>query len=292
MMALSLKEIAGWCEINHKEFWEYMLYDDMNERNISKEESFAQMQLAFETMESAIDTYRPERVSASGLVGGNGALLDRYFETADHSESIQAPLSGTFTKEAMSVALKMAESNACMRRIVAAPTAGACGVIPAVLIPYYHQKKCSKDDVIKALYVSGAIGQVISERASISGAAGGCQAEIGSASAMAAGALTFLQGGSTEQICHAAALALKGLLGLVCDPVGGLVEVPCVKRNVIGTVNAISCTDMVMAGIISRIPPDEVIDAMAEIGEKMDSSLRETALGGLATTPTGQKFHK
>ena len=192
----------------------------------------------------------------------------------------------------MVIALKMAESNACMRRIVAAPTAGSCGVIPAVLIPYYEAKLASKEDIVKALFVSGAIGQVIADRASISGAQGGCQAEIGSASAMAAGALTFLQGGDAKQICNAAALALKGLLGLVCDPVAGLVEIPCVKRNVIGTVNAVSCTDMAIAGVESKIPPDEVIDAMGEVGDKMDASLKETALGGLAVTPAAIKIAK
>lgn len=172
-------------------------------------------------------------------------------------------------------------------------TAGSCGVIPAVLLPYYEMKQVPKEEILKALFVTGGIGEVIAQRASISGAEGGCQAEIGSASAMAAGALVYLQGGSDEQICHAAALALKGLLGLVCDPVAGLVEIPCVKRNVLGCVNAISCADMAMAGIQSRIPPDEVIDAMQEVGCKMDSSFRETALGGLAATRTGQEImHK
>lgn len=291
-MALSLQAIITWCETNHKEFWEYMLYDDMRERNISREESVVQMQQIFEAMEHAINTYEPTRLSNSKLVGGNGDLLDKYFNNEYNESNPLKPLCGSFTGEAMTVALKMAEANACMQRIVAAPTAGSCGVIPAVLIPFYRQKKHNKDNIIKALYVCGAIGQVISERAGISGAAGGCQAEIGAASAMAAGALTFLQGGSAKQICHAAALALKGLLGLVCDPVGGLVEVPCVKRNVLGTVNAIACTDMVMAGIISKIPPDEVIDAMAEIGEKMDCSLKETSIGGLAATPTGMRYKK
>lgn len=172
-------------------------------------------------------------------------------------------------------------------------TAGSCGVIPAVLLPYYEMKQVPKEEILKALFVTGGIGEVIAQRASISGAEGGCQAEIGSASAMAAGALVYLQGGSDEQICHAAALALKGLLGLVCDPVAGLVKIPCVKRNVLGCVNAISCADMAMAGIQSRIPPDEVIDAMQEVGCKMDSAFRETALGGLAATKTGQEImHK
>ena len=183
-------------------------------------------------------------------------------------------------------ALQMGESNACMKRIVAAPTAGACGVLPAVLIPLFRDDP----NTIRALFVAAGIGQVIATRASIAGASGGCQAEIGSASAMAAGALTALGGGIPSQITHAAAMALKNLLGLVCDPVGGLVEVPCVKRYVIGSVNALSAADMALAGIISRIPPDQVIDAMREVGDQMHPSLRETGQGGLANTPAAREW--
>lgn len=282
-MALSLQEIISWCREEGKEFWEYMLYDDMRERGVLREESLSYMETIFDTMLHTVKTYRQERLSTSGLVGAEGGKMEAYLKKG-------STLCGSFMGNAMSTALKMAESNACMRRIVAAPTAGSCGVLPAVLIPYYEMKQTDKREIIKALYVAGGIGEVIAQRASISGAQGGCQAEIGSASAMAAGALVYLEGGSGEQICHGAALALKGLLGLVCDPVAGLVEIPCVKRNVLGAVNAISCADMAMAGIKSMIPPDEVIDAMQEIGTKMDSAFRETALGGLATTATGQEI--
>ena len=294
-MTLSLNDILAWCEKEKKEFWQYMLYDDIRERGITMEESFQTMEDTFDAMCHTINTYKVERISVSGLVGSDGGILEKYQKESEDNLNKQGKkpaLCGSFMGDAMVIALKMAESNACMRRIVAAPTAGACGVIPAVLIPYYEAKLTSKEDIVKALFVSGAIGQVIADRASISGAQGGCQAEIGSASAMAAGALTFLQGGDAKQICNAAALALKGLLGLVCDPVAGLVEIPCVKRNVIGTVNAVSCTDMAMAGVESKIPPDEVIDAMAEVGDKMDVSLKETALGGLAVTPTAIKIAK
>ncbi|CDM69859.1 L-serine dehydratase,iron-sulfur-dependent,alpha subunit [Clostridium bornimense] len=294
-MALSLNDILIWCEEEGKEFWQYMLYDDMRERGITMEESFHKMEDTFDAMCHTINTYKIERMSASGLVGSDGGILEKYQNESEENLNKQGKkpaLCGSFMADAMVIALKMAESNACMRRIVAAPTAGSCGVIPAVLIPYYEAKLASKEDIVKALFVSGAIGQVIADRASISGAQGGCQAEIGSASAMAAGALTFLQGGDAKQICNAAALALKGLLGLVCDPVAGLVEIPCVKRNVIGTVNAVSCTDMAIAGVESKIPPDEVIDAMGEVGDKMDASLKETALGGLAVTPTAIKIAK
>jgi L-serine dehydratase len=182
----------------------------------------------------------------------------------------------------------MAESNACMRRIVAAPTAGACGVLPAVLLPLYYREELSQQQVLEALYVASGIGAVVAHRASIAGASGGCQAEIGTASAMAAGALVALRGGDARAIAHAVSMTLKNLMGLVCDPVAGLVEVPCVKRNVIGAMNAISAADMALAGIESRIPVDEVIDAMGEVGRRMPMELRETALGGLAATPTGQ----
>ena len=181
----------------------------------------------------------------------------------------------------------MAESNACMRRIVAAPTAGACGVLPAVLLPLCKYEELSQHQLLEALYVASGIGAVIAYRACIAGASGGCQAEIGTASAMAAGALVALRGGDGQQIGHAVAMALKNLMGLICDPVAGLVEVPCVKRNVIGAVNAVSVADMAMAGITSQIPVDEVIDAMGEVGRRMPVEFRETALGGLAATPTG-----
>ena len=167
-------------------------------------------------------------------------------------------------------------------------TAGACGVLPAVLLPLCKYEELNQRQILEALYVASGIGAVIAYRACIAGAAGGCQAEIGTASAMAAGALVALRGGSGQQICHAVAMALKNLLGLICDPVAGLVEVPCVKRNVIGAMNAVSAADMALAGVVGHIPADEVIDAMAEVGNAMSKDLRETGIGGLAGTPTGR----
>ena len=198
-------------------------------------------------------------------------------------------MSGGYVSEVIAEALSMAESNACMRRIVAAPTAGACGVLPAVLLPLCKYEELSQHRILEALYVASGIGAVIAYKACIAGASGGCQAEIGTASAMAAGALVALRDGTGQQIGHAVAMALKNLMGLVCDPVAGLVEVPCVKRNVIGAVNAISAADMALAGIESRIPVDEVIDAMGQVGRRMPVEFRETALGGLAATPTGRR---
>lgn len=282
----SLQDIVSICETEGKKFWYVVLQDDVQERHITEKDSLNTMMSTWQAMLAASKNYDASLRSNSGLVGGDGAKMDAYrLKTTDS-------LCGDFVLRVMTGALQMGESNACMKRIVAAPTAGACGVLPAVLVPYYQLGKCTLEDVIHALYVAAGIGQVIAHRASISGAAGGCQAEIGSASAMAAGALTFLQGGSASQIAHSAAMALKNLLGLVCDPVAGLVEVPCVKRNVIGAVNALSCSDMVMAGIVSKIPPDQVIDAMKEVGDKMDASLRETALGGLSATPFAMDFQE
>ena len=200
------------------------------------------------------------------------------------------PLCGSFLQSVIATALKVGEHNACMGRIVAAPTAGASGVMPAVLIPLQHKEGLSDQTMVECLYVAAGFGQVIAARASISGAEGGCQAEVGSASGMAAAALVHARGGPPAQMASACAMALQNVLGLVCDPVAGLVEVPCVKRNVMGAVNALACADMALAGIAGAIPCDEVIDAMASIGRCLPASLRETGEGGLAATPTGRKL--
>ena len=227
--------------------------------------------------------YRADRRSHSGLVGGDAAL----------EEQADTGLCDPFVRSVIATALKVCECNACMRRIVAAPTAGlhftagASGVLPAVLLPLQRRDSLPDERMIQALYVAAAFGQVIAERASISGAEGGCQAEVGSASAMAAAALVHVMGGSGEQMAHACAMALANVLGLVCDPVAGLVEVPCVKRNVMGAMNALSCAEMALAGITNAIPCDEVIDAMRAVGDALPESLRETGTGGLAATPTG-----
>ena len=196
-------------------------------------------------------------------------------------------LCGDFIGKVMEKALKTGESNACMKRIVAAPTAGSCGVVPAVFLSVEEERHFTEDKMVEALYVAAGIGGVIASRAFLAGAAGGCQAEIGSASSMAAGGVAYLLGGDARAIANAAALAMKNLLGLACDPVAGLVEVPCVKRNVMGAVNALTSADLTMAGIFSKIPPDEVFDAMRAIGRSMHEDIRETGKGGLAGTPTG-----
>lgn len=281
----SLENILSICTEMGKELWEVILEDDMEERMVTRQESMERMKQLYLTMKNSDAAYNKNLISASGLVGGDGNKMDRAIADG-------RLISGYFNGEVIAKALKMGESNACMKKIVAAPTAGSCGVIPAVLLTYETQYNAPLDRMLEAMYVASGIGEVIAARAFLAGAAGGCQAEIGSASAMAAGALTYLNGGSNEAIAHAAAMALKNLLGLVCDTVGGLVEVPCVKRNVIGAVNAIASADMAVAGIISRIPPDEVIDAMRDVGEALPKSLRETGEGGLAATPTGRIIMK
>ena len=285
MVLDSMKQIFECSEQEQIPFWEVVLRYDMDLRQVSRQASMAKMLSTWEAIQEAADSYTGTQRSVSGLVGGDGLKMRMYMR---RGESICGDLIG----EAIVQAISMAESNACMRRIVAAPTAGSCGVVPAVLLALRRQEDYTQHQLLEALYVASGIAAVIAYRASISGAAGGCQAEIGTASAMAAGALVALRGGTNGQIGHAVAIALKNLMGLVCDPVAGLVEVPCVKRNVVGAVNAISAADMALAGIESRIPVDEVIDAMGEVGRRMPVEFRETALGGLAATPTGERLKR
>ena len=222
---------------------------------------------------------------AAGLAGGDGEKLHCYNAAGKN-------IAGEYIGLVMEKAVKMGESNACMKRIVAAPTAGACGVIPAVFLAYQEYFRAEEQKMVEAMYLTAGIGAVIAENASIAGASGGCQAEIGSASAMAAAGLAYLQGGDDEQIVNAMAFALKNMLGLTCDPVCGLVEVPCIKRNSAGAVNAVTSAQMALAGVCSAIAPDEVIDTMRRIGNALPACLKETSEGGLATTPSAQKVRE
>ena len=274
-----IEEILKIAEEKQQEFWQVIIDNDCRERCVSFDDSFSQMEKMLDAMINADNTYSPSLKSPSGLSGGDGAKLEAYRKQENR-------LVGTFLTMVMEKAVKMGESNACMKRIVAAPTAGSCGVIPAVLLTYLEQKKPPKEKIIQALFVSAGIGEVIANTASISGAEGGCQAEIGSASSMAAGAVTYLEGGTNEQIATAAALAMKNMLGLTCDPVAGLVEVPCIKRNVSGAVNAIISSQMALAGLKSAIPVDEVFETMGRIGRLIPPCLRETSEEGLAVTPS------
>lgn len=240
------------------------------------------LQRALDIMRGAVERgMRGDLRSASGLVGGDAAKL---------REGPPGPLAGTLFRDVLARALAVQEVNAAMGVIVAAPTAGGAGVLPAVLTGLAASRALDDDRLVDALATAGLIGAVIAERASLSGAEGGCQAETGAAAAMAAGAATEMCGGTPAQAGHATALAMQGTLGLICDPLGGLVEIPCVFRNATGAAIAMAAIEMALAGIEFRIPVDEVIDTMGEIGRSMDVRYRETAGGGLAATPTGRRL--
>lgn len=221
--------------------------------------------------------------SASGLTGGDAYKMN---EAVKANKNICGKIFG----EAMVKALAVSQTNACMGRIVAAPTAGSCGILPAALLTISEERAIPEEEVVMSLFTASAVGIIIATNASIAGAEGGCQAECGAASAMAAAALVELCGGTARQSEHACAIALKNILGLVCDPVAGLVEIPCIKRNAAGVANAFVAAELALAGIESAIPADEVIIAMKKIGDAMSSTLKETAEGGLAATPTGRKL--
>ena len=267
----------------NQDLCDIIIHSDCVDRGVTKEASFEKMRALYAAIRRAKAGYDPALRSASGMVGGDGAKMRAYVQSGK-------TICGDYIGQVIAQALEMGESNACMKCIVAAPTAGSCGVLPAVLLPYQAREGLDDDAMVRAMYVAGAIGQVVAAKASIAGAAGGCQAEIGTASAMGAAALCYLGGGDAQAVCHAAAIAIKSILGLVCDPIAGLVEVPCVKRNAAGAMIAMSSADMALAGIRSAVPPDEVILAMREVGDKMDVSLKETGVGGVAGTPFGQKI--
>ena len=267
----------------NRDISDVIIESDCVDRGVTKAESFEKMRGLYAAIRRARAGYDPKLRSASGMVGGDGAKMRVYVQKG-------RTICGDYIGQVIAQALEMGESNACMKCIVAAPTAGSCGVLPAVLLPYQAREGLDDDAMVRAMYVAGAIGQVVAAKASIAGAAGGCQAEIGTASAMGAAALCYLGGGDAQAVCHAAAIAIKSMLGLVCDPIAGLVEVPCVKRNAAGAMIAMSSADMALAGIRSAVPPDEVILAMREVGDKMDVSLKETGVGGVAGTPFGQKI--
>ncbi len=242
------------------------------------------MRLRLEVMKkSAADGLARPVKSLSGLSGGNAYKFARWMR--DYT-----PLTGPVLSKAVARAMAVNEVNAGMGCIVATPTAGSAGILPATLLTLQETHGFSDDDLVNALYTASGIGSVIVQRAHVSGAAGGCQAETGSAAAMAAGAAVQLLGGAPKQSAHAVAITLKNMLGLICDPVAGLVEIPCVKRNAAGVAQCFIAVDLAMAGVESAIPADEVIDAMASVGSRMDERFRETAQGGLAATPTGKRL--
>lgn len=282
----SIKDLIDLCESENKKISEVMIESEVEENNYSREEIYNQMKKNLQVMSEAIDRgIIQTNKSRSGLSGGDSNKLSMYLKKGNH-------LSGTTILDAVCYSLATSEVNAAMGVIVATPTAGSVGILPGTIFATAKKLNLSENDMINGLFTAGAIGLIIANNATISGASGGCQAEIGSATAMAAAAIVEMAGGTPRESAEALALALKNMLGLACDPVAGLVEVPCVKRNAIGASNAMIAADMALAGIKSKIPADEVISAMYNIGCAMPVSLKETSIGGLADTPTAKKIEK
>ncbi len=262
-----------------------VLADQAEQTGKPESELYTMMAERLQVMRRAVEAgSAPDLRSTSGLTGGDAAKMHAYTESGG--------ITGSFLCSAMARAIAVAEYNAAMGKIVAAPTAGSCGILPGTILTLQEEKGLPEKSAVMALFTAGAIGMVIAAKASLAGAEGGCQAECGSAAAMAAAALVEMMGGSPFQAGQACAMAIKNQLGLVCDPVAGLVEIPCIKRNVAGISIAFTSAEMALAGIESRIPPDEVILAMRRVGDALPCSLRETAQGGLATTPTGEALRK
>ena len=251
----------------------------------TEEALYRKMEKTYRVMAASIEPgCRKNLRSTSGLTGGSAYKMRQVSEAGKS-------LTGPLLSGALYRALAVSELNASMGRIVAAPTAGSCGILPAAVLTMEKDRGCSEKGCIMSLFTASAVGMIIANNASLAGAEGGCQAECGSAAAMAAAAITELAGGTPEMAGHAVAIALKNILGLVCDPVAGLVEIPCIKRNASGVAGAFVAAELALAGIESAIPADEVIWAMKKVGDAMSPALKETAEGGLAATPTGKKLH-
>lgn len=285
MMFRNAAELVEVAESKQMKISEVMIQMEIEEIGKSREEIFARMEGNLKVMEEAVERGVQGVQSRSGLTGGDAVLLQEYVKKGN-------TLAGSTVLDAASKAVATNEVNAAMGTICATPTAGSAGVVPGTLFALKEKLHPTREQMVRYLFTSGAFGYVVANNASISGAGGGCQAEIGSATGMAAAAIAELAGGTPRQSAEALAIALKNMLGLVCDPVAGLVEVPCIKRNAMGASYAIVAADMALAGVTSRIPCDEVIEAMFKIGQMMPSALRETAQGGLAATPTGRELEK
>jgi L-serine dehydratase len=282
----SISELCRKAEEKNIKISELVLKDQAVLMEKKEEDLKRTMKTMLEVMrESTKEGLNPDKRSISGLTGGDAYKLEQALKKGQ-------TICGSVLGNALIKALSVSETNACMGKIVAAPTAGSCGIIPAVLMTIAEERKLDDEQLAMAMFTASAIGIVIANKASISGAEGGCQAECGSASAMAAAALVELCGGTPAMVEHAIAISLKSVLGLVCDPVAGLVEIPCIKRNAMGAANAFVAAELALAGIESKIPVDEVIHAMKMVGDCMVPALKETAEGGLAATPTAKKYMK
>ncbi|WP_394238350.1 L-serine ammonia-lyase, iron-sulfur-dependent, subunit alpha [Niallia oryzisoli] len=282
-MFRNVAELVKAAELDQIKIAEVMIRQEIEVSGLSREEVIAKMDQNLTVMERAVERGLNGVKSRTGLTGGDAVLLQNYIQSGKS-------LSGTLLLDAVSKAVATNEVNAAMGTICATPTAGSAGVVPGTLFAVKERLNPTRYEMIEFLFTTAAFGFVVANNACIAGAAGGCQAEVGTASSMAAAAIVEMAGGTPQQSAEAFAITLKNMLGLVCDPVAGLVEVPCVKRNAMGASNALTAADMALAGITSRIPCDEVISAMYAIGQSMPSALRETAEGGLAATPTGRRL--
>ncbi len=280
---LDYNSIAAICEAAKQKqttISALVLSDQAEQMEIPEEKLYERMKKSLHVMQEAVkEGKNPDIRSTSGLTGGDAAKVESYAHTGG--------ITGKFLNHAMARAVAVSEYNAAMGKIVASPTAGSCGILPGTVVSMLEEGRCDEHAAVMALFTAGAIGMVIAAKASIAGAQGGCQAECGSASAMAAAALVELAGGTPAQAAHACAMAIKNQLGLVCDPVAGLVEIPCIKRNVSGIAIAFTSADMALAGVESKIPVDECILAMRQVGDMLPCTLKETSQAGLAATPTG-----
>ncbi|RKQ37446.1 L-serine ammonia-lyase, iron-sulfur-dependent, subunit alpha [Oceanobacillus halophilus] len=281
MLFRTVSELVEIAEKDGISISEVMIRQEIDVKEKTRKELYDEMEKNLQVMESAISDSLKGVQSVTGLTGGDAVLIQNYMEQ-------KTPLSGNLLLDAVSKAMGTNEVNAAMGTICATPTAGSAGCVPGTLFAVKNQLNPTREQMIRYLFTAGAFGLVVANNAFISGAAGGCQAEVGSAGAMAAAAIVEMAGGTPQQSAEAFAITLKNMLGLVCDPVAGLVEVPCVKRNALGSSQAIVSADLALAGVTSRIPCDEVIGAMYRIGKQMPSALRETGEGGLADTPTGR----
>ena len=279
-------ELIEICQEEQISLSEYAIRQEMELKDVSRETLMSQMKVTLEAMRESATLGREQEVySLSGLIGGDAYRLQQYHDKG-------TSLMGNGIVKAMAMAISSSEVNGSMGKIVACPTAGSCGILPAVLLTAGELLNKTDDELVDALFASSAIGIIIGKNATFSGAEGGCQAECGSASAMAAGAVVYMMGGTPKMALDAGAIIFKNVLGLVCDPVAGLVEIPCAKRNVSGAINALCTADMVMAGVESKIPFDDAVAAMYKVGCGLAEELRETALGGCATTPTGKALQE
>lgn len=286
MVARSGQELLEICNQKGISLSEYAIQMEMENSESTREQVINKMRATLKVMvDSATEGIEKEVYSVTGLIGGDGYRVNEYLKKGE-------TLTGTTTVMAMAMALSSSEVNASMGRIVACPTAGSCGILPAVILSAGSKLNKTEDELVMGLFAAAAVGTIIAMNATVSGAEGGCQAECGSAAAMGSAAIVEMMGGSPKMSLDAAAIVLKNILGLVCDPVAGLVEIPCAKRNAAGAVSALCTADLVMAGVESKIPFDDMVSAMYKVGKQLPAELRETAMGGVAITKTGLELKK